>query len=427
MSVVLQSLLHNPLLRNYFLADMHNPHRCARRLRASPMPLVAPAPTVCLACDMDELFTAFFSGDHAPFLPDHFLYSMWTHAEHLAGYAQQDAHELLMAVIDGIHTSCVEHASNGGDAHAPNCRCVIHTVFGGTLRSDVSCDTCHTNSTAMDAILDLSLDVAANNEPESNGNDAALAVTTTTAVAASAASAQNGSTPSPSAPSTAVVTRSDARKPIHLLDCLARFTRVEKLFHNDKFFCSKVRRRETMSHVEHLCNLNEPCRRLPSLISLLFVCSVLSPPSQCQKHEDSTKQMSFHALPLVLCLHLKRFDHQGFGFSGGSRVGTKIDQFVAFPLVDLDLAPYRHQATKPSAENGATGAASAATSSSSSSAAPSPHDALYDLFCVIVHKGTLDTGHYLCYLRQQNHWYRADDRHITRVDKEEVANCSASG
>eukprot|EP00850_Spirogloea_muscicola_P026949 SM012776S26182 [mRNA] locus=s12776:50:208:- [translate_table: standard] len=40
-------------------------------------------------------------------------------------------------------------------------------------------------------------------------------------------------------------------------------------------------------------------------------------------------------LPLVLCLHIKRFEH------GGRRVraSRKLDRYVHFPLA-LDMAPY---------------------------------------------------------------------------------------
>jgi ubiquitin carboxyl-terminal hydrolase 22/27/51 len=150
--------------------------------------------------------------------------------------------------------------------------------------------------------------------------------------------------------------------------------------------------------------------------------------------------MSIHHLPQVLCLHLKRFDHTGFA---AARSGSKIEQYVSFPLVGLDLGPYRHDklisplSPKPmsaamkqsptwavahgSQSNGAGASARAAGSSSSSSSASS----LYDLFCVIVHKGSLDTGHYICYVRRGFDWFRLDDRHVVRVEHEEVKLASA--
>lgn len=42
LNCVLQTFLHNPLLRNYFLADKHNPKTCDR------------AP--CISCELDKLF-----------------------------------------------------------------------------------------------------------------------------------------------------------------------------------------------------------------------------------------------------------------------------------------------------------------------------------------------------------------------------------
>jgi len=50
MNCILQSLLHNPLFRNYFLSDMHNRATCERREN-----------DICLACEMDRLFCEIFS------------------------------------------------------------------------------------------------------------------------------------------------------------------------------------------------------------------------------------------------------------------------------------------------------------------------------------------------------------------------------
>jgi len=43
LNVVLQSFLHNPLLRNYFLSDKHNSKLCLK-------------PKDCTCCEMDKLF-----------------------------------------------------------------------------------------------------------------------------------------------------------------------------------------------------------------------------------------------------------------------------------------------------------------------------------------------------------------------------------
>lgn len=40
-----------------------------------------------------------------------------------------------------------------------NCGCIIHSVFGGTLRSDVQCGSCGNISSAIDPTFDLSLDL----------------------------------------------------------------------------------------------------------------------------------------------------------------------------------------------------------------------------------------------------------------------------
>jgi ubiquitin carboxyl-terminal hydrolase 22/27/51 len=49
MNVILQSLVHNPLLKAYFLSDRHNPKNCQKQF--------------CMCCEMDDLFAqvSFFS------------------------------------------------------------------------------------------------------------------------------------------------------------------------------------------------------------------------------------------------------------------------------------------------------------------------------------------------------------------------------
>ena len=104
---------------------------------------------------------------------------MWTHARHLAGYEQQDAHEFFIAVLD------VLHRQSGGQtptvANPSQCSCFIDRIFGGKLQSDVTCHSCglvklivsftknsmiyytyfcSNVSTTIDPFRDISLDLA---------------------------------------------------------------------------------------------------------------------------------------------------------------------------------------------------------------------------------------------------------------------------
>jgi hypothetical protein len=64
MSVVLQSLIHNPLVRNFYLADGHKPKECSR--------------TNCMSCAMDEVFSEFFATDKVDgFGPVNLLTTSW--------------------------------------------------------------------------------------------------------------------------------------------------------------------------------------------------------------------------------------------------------------------------------------------------------------------------------------------------------------
>ena len=48
----------------------------------------------------------FYSGIKGPHTPYKLLHLVWTHARHLAGYEQQDAHEFLIAALDVLHRHC---------------------------------------------------------------------------------------------------------------------------------------------------------------------------------------------------------------------------------------------------------------------------------------------------------------------------------
>ncbi|KZO89901.1 cysteine proteinase [Calocera viscosa TUFC12733] len=140
LSVIVQTFMHNPVLRNYFLSDKH-PTRLCKNTKT------------CICCEMDKLYSEFYSTDTlAPYGPTSLMHAMWLTTTELAGYAQQDAHEFYLAALHQIH------ASSRGSTNV-SCNCVIHSTFAGQLQSEVVCGECGNVTTTVDPMLDISLDL----------------------------------------------------------------------------------------------------------------------------------------------------------------------------------------------------------------------------------------------------------------------------
>ncbi|KAG6550524.1 hypothetical protein Mapa_007893 [Marchantia paleacea] len=344
MNSVLQALLHTPPLRNYFLSDRHNRTICQRR-----------ATHLCLGCDMDTIFSAAFSGERTPYSPAQFLYSWWRHAANLAGYEQQDAHEFFISTVDGIHansgtTSPRARNSQTGRGGDVDCRCIVHRVFSGLLRSDVTCTVCGFTSTTYDPCVDISLDLEPDIRPDSKVFMDSI-IGNFDGGRSSRGSTANGITGNST-----------------LLGCLDRFTRPERLGVNEKFFCQ-----------------------------------------MCQTRQESIKQMSVRKLPLVLCFHIKRFEH-----SSTRNTSRKVDRYMQFPF-SLDMAPYISSAIVRSRHGNRL--LFVETEEMWSSQSPSTE---FELFAVVTHSGKLDSGHYVSFIRLAGQWYKCDDAWVTRVSEEVV-------
>ncbi|KAL1932778.1 hypothetical protein VTP01DRAFT_8456 [Rhizomucor pusillus] len=208
MNVILQSFIHNPLLKAYFLSDQHNQLRCQIKH--------------CLCCEMCNLFTEFYSGRKEPYGPCSFLYTMWMSVKELAGYAQQDAHEFFISALNNIHTGCEGHTMN-------DCKCVIHKTFAGLLQSNVTCLRCGNVTTTVDPMLDISLDLRPSEKKkkvtplQSTGNASTLNAWSKTEKDGQEFSAANSARRS---------------KGNTLMDCLDRYTQPEKLGPN-VYSCGK--------------------------------------------------------------------------------------------------------------------------------------------------------------------------------------------
>jgi len=122
---------------------------------------------------------------------------------------------------------------------------------------------------------------------------------------------------------------------------------------------------------------------------------------KCGKQQESSKQLTMSKLPVVACFHLKRFEHTATG------TRNKITTQVSFPY-QLDMKPFM-----------------ASTRNRSGEGKGESEEYKYELFAVVNHLGTLQSGHYTCFIRQNITWFRCDDALITKASIEQVLSSEA--
>lgn len=126
----------------------------------------------------------------------------------------------------------------------------------------------------------------------------------------------------------------------------------------------------------------------------------------CQGKQDAVKQMSIKKLPLVLCLHIKRFEHSAI-----KRLSRKIDRHLQFPFT-LDMKPYLSSSILKKRFGNRM--------FSFDSDDESDVNSEYEVFAIVTHSGMLESGHYITYLCLRNRWFKCDDAWITEVDEDVV-------
>jgi hypothetical protein len=180
--------------------------------------------------------------------------------------------------------------------------------------------------------------------------------------------------------------------------------------------------------------------------------------SACGSRQAALKQMSIRRLPLVLCFHVKRFEH-----GGGTQRPKKLDVPMRFPLQGLDMAPFTTSEVLRGRAGGSrcssTGAAAAAVDGDAAAAANGEAPAaaaltgeqldkqpgkqqttaaagseepvsfqqqcLYELFGVVSHHGDMASGHYVSYVKCEGHWYLVNDPWVVAVSEADVAQVQA--
>jgi ubiquitin carboxyl-terminal hydrolase 22/27/51 len=159
MSVILQSFLHNPLLRNFYLSDGHRTGTCMQE--------------DCINCGMDELFQDFYAQDTtSAYGASNLLSISWqiqnkTYPK-LLGDDENDAHEYFQFLTEALHASArssFPSLSKSRDVSEETvmdepCNCIVHQTFYGSLQSSTTCQDCGAVTTSNQPFLDLNLGLA---------------------------------------------------------------------------------------------------------------------------------------------------------------------------------------------------------------------------------------------------------------------------
>ena len=119
--------------------------------------------------------------------------------------------------------------------------------------------------------------------------------------------------------------------------------------------------------------------------------------TKCKKEQCAIKTMTFHKLPGILVIYLKRFVN--CGYDRFRKVRTR----VHFPIRDFDVRPFMHSFDDE-------------------------QETRYDLFGVVNHIGTMQFGHYTAYVLSRgggdegssSSWLECDDSCVRPIDDEKT-------
>lgn len=362
MNSIIQTLMHIPMLRDYFLSDQHH---C--KFRSSEALLRGQQNSECLMCELSHIFQEFYSGDgHSPYVPHRLLHLVWTHAKHLSGYEQHDAHEFLISALNILH----RHSESISMKQNPHeCKCIIDRLFTGQMQSDLTCTKCGRISTKLDPYWDISLELL---NGKANQRQQLQHSIGSHHIKGEGEQELVRQTAAQMAAMLAATTAMEPGGERSLEECLQNFVRAENL--GTKIKCDN-----------------------------------------CGTYEVSTKQLTLRKLPIVACFHLKRFEHVN-----ASNKRQKIKNPVRFPEF-IDLTPYTtpHRNSAAAKLDGPRNGSS--SSNFSSRRRLSTLSNQYSLFAVVNHTGSTESGHYTCFVRHQHdNWFNCNDQKIKKERLEDV-------
>ncbi|XP_074707146.1 ubiquitin carboxyl-terminal hydrolase 17-like protein 6 [Strix uralensis] len=139
---VLQCLTYTPPLANYLLSREHS-QSCRRQ-------------GFCVMCSMEEHVHTVLHSSGTAIEPWAIIRVLRRIGEHFEADMQEDAHEFLRCTVDAMQRDCLSNLDFASQSDT-----VVHQIFGGFLRSRVTCLSCSAVSDSYEAFLDVPLDIEA--------------------------------------------------------------------------------------------------------------------------------------------------------------------------------------------------------------------------------------------------------------------------
>ncbi|BFZ03663.1 hypothetical protein BsWGS_06702 [Bradybaena similaris] len=139
----LQCLTYTAPLVNYCFTNDHR-EKCKKK-------------DFCMMCEIQNHIKSSLDCGGRSIKPQTILQKLRCIAKHMKWGRQEDAHEFLRFVVDHLQQSCL-NGETKLDRFSKETT-VINQIFGGYLRSQVTCLRCHAKSDTFDPFMDLSLDI----------------------------------------------------------------------------------------------------------------------------------------------------------------------------------------------------------------------------------------------------------------------------
>ena len=153
-NATLQCICYTAPLQNYLVSRQHS-NKCRK------------TKTFCITCEVEKLLPLMFGGSSDDYETPHKIFenltSISSSLESLEPGRQEDAHEFLRGLLDGLRIRALKTKRLSKTTLIKDPRIqettIIHKIFGGYIRSQVKCCKCGNETNKYDAILDISLEI----------------------------------------------------------------------------------------------------------------------------------------------------------------------------------------------------------------------------------------------------------------------------